>query len=264
MSAGLQTFLMYLIAILMLLFTVSIHEIGHFLMGLKFKVNVKEISIGIGPRLAWKTTKSGIKISLKLIPLVAYVLFDSKQLRELYADDIEDKNYNWYMSPLPEGKKLLEDTKMWQYLLIMVAGVAVNFISFLILWPCCWATFRANGFVLDNPFVSLGLSLKAIGSCMVFKGGNGSNIFVDIPDLAGNNNWGLIFFQLLILMNLITAVFNIIPFPPLDGWKVFERIYIQKAKKPISEKVETILSLIGLFLMVYIFISSILVKWIHW
>ncbi len=255
---------MYLIAILMLLFTVSIHELGHFFVGVLFKVNVKEVSIGIGPRLVSKTTKSGLKISLKLIPLVAYVLFDSKQLRNLYADEIEDKNYSWYMSPIPEGKKLLEETKMWQYILIMIAGVSVNFISFLILWPCCWAVFKANSVELINPFVSLGLSIKAIACCMVFKGGNGSNIFVDIPDLAGNNNWGLIFFQLLILMNLITAVFNIIPFPPLDGWKVIERIYVQKTKKQIPEKIETVLSLIGMFLMVYIFVSSILVKWLYW
>ncbi|MDE6476958.1 MAG: site-2 protease family protein [Mycoplasmoidaceae bacterium] len=78
----------------MLLFTVSIHELGHFFVGVLFKVNVKEVSIGIGPRLVSKTTKSGLKISLKLIPLVAYVLFDSKQLRNLYADEIEDKNYS--------------------------------------------------------------------------------------------------------------------------------------------------------------------------
>ncbi len=260
-----QTLFLYLIAILMLLFTVTIHEIGHFIVGYLCNVNVKEISIGIGPKLAQKTTKSGIRISLKLIPLVAYVLFDSKQLRLLYENEVEDKNYNWYMAPLPEGKKFLDDTKTWQYILIMLAGVAMNLLAFFLLWPLCLLAYKLNGqsAVWQNPFITLGYSIKAIGYCMVFKAGSG-NIFVEIPDIAKSQMWGLVFFNLLVMMNLITAIFNVIPFPPLDGWKVVTKIYESKTHKTIPEKIETTLSLIGIGLMCYIFIASILVRWVNW
>ena len=263
MSSTLQIILMYLLTILILLFTVTIHEMGHLVVGILSKVNVKEVSIGIGPKItSWKT-KSGMRVSLKWIPLVAYVLFDSQKLRDLYKEEPDDKDYNWYMEPCPKGKLLLEQTKTWQYLLIMFAGVMVNFIAFFILWPICLVAFKAYGQDF-YPFWSLGQSLKAIGYDMVFKGGAGSNIFVDLPDLAGSALWGLIMFQLLVMMNLITGVFNLIPFPPLDGWKIFAKMYTASGKRKISEKTENILSTIGLCLMLYIFISSILVKWIHW
>ena len=260
-----QIFLMYLIAVLMLLFTVSIHEIGHFFIGRQYNVNVKEVSIGIGPTIWQKITKKDLKISIKLIPLIAYVLFDSAKLRKIYEEDFSDSiQYGWIMKPVPEGKLLLENTKTWQYVLIMLAGVFVNFLCFLVLWPICFFAFNQNGYVFPNPFISLGKSLTAICYCMVFKGGSGSNIFVEIPDFAGNPQWGLIFFQFFVLMNLVTAVFNIIPIPPLDGWKILSRVYTHKTKKQISEKIENTLSLIVIILMFYIFVSSILVKWIYW
>ncbi|MDE7433671.1 MAG: site-2 protease family protein [Mycoplasmoidaceae bacterium] len=42
---------MYLLTILILLFTVTIHEMGHLVVGILSKVNVKEVSIGIGPKI---------------------------------------------------------------------------------------------------------------------------------------------------------------------------------------------------------------------
>lgn len=265
MSSGLTIFLLYLITILMLLFVATIHELGHFAAGLIFKVNVKEISIGIGPKLYQRYTKKGMRVSIKLIPLVAYVLFDSKQLRNIYSDQIDDKNYSFIIKPLQKGKLLLEQTKPWQYLLIMFAGVSINFLAFLILWPCCWAIFNAMGYSLTNPFVNLGMSLKAIGYCIVFKGGEGSNIFVELPDVAQySNTWGLIMLQVFLLLNLVSAVFNLMPFPPLDGWKIAVKLYEGNGKRKINQKAEEILTLIGCFLMIYIFVSSILVKWIHW
>lgn len=263
-NTGVQIFLMYLITILMLLFTVTIHEIGHFIVGRIFKVHVKEISIGVGFKLFKWTTKSGMRVSIKIFPLIAYVMFDSHQLRKMYEDEIDDKDYNWYISPCPEGKLLLEDTKTWQYILIMLAGITMNLLCFFILWPICYATFDANGYIYPNPFVQLGQSIKAICYCMVFKGGAGSNVFVEIPDLAGQPAWGIIFFNLLVIMNLVTGVFNIIPFPPLDGWKVVSRVYYKYTNKHISENTETILSFIGIGLLFYIFISSILVRWLNW
>ena len=121
------------------------------------------------------------------------------------------------------------------------------------------------GYELVNPFVSLGLSFKAIGYCMVFKGGSGSNIFVELPDVAQNTNtWGLAMLQTFLLLNLISTIFNLIPFPPLDGWKIAAKLYEANGKRKINRNIEEIFTLVGCFLMIYIFFSSILVKWIYW
>jgi membrane-associated protease RseP (regulator of RpoE activity) len=91
-SVGMQI-LIYLLIILMLLISLTIHELGHFAFAKIFKVNVKEFSIGVGPCLARHTTKRGMRVSLRLIPLVAYVMLDSSHIKKLYADEKENKDY---------------------------------------------------------------------------------------------------------------------------------------------------------------------------
>jgi membrane-associated protease RseP (regulator of RpoE activity) len=65
------------------------------------------------------------------------------------------------------------------------------------------------------------------------------------------------------MMNLITFVFNLIPFPPLDGWKMAEELYEKSTHKKLNEKLELILTLIGFFLILYIFVSGIVCDFIH-
>jgi membrane-associated protease RseP (regulator of RpoE activity) len=91
-SVGMQI-LIYLLVILMLLISLTIHELGHFTFAKIFKVNVKEFSIGVGPCLARRTTKQGMRVSLRLIPMVAYVMLDSSRIRKLYEDEKENKDY---------------------------------------------------------------------------------------------------------------------------------------------------------------------------
>jgi RIP metalloprotease RseP len=100
--------LLYVLTILILLITLTVHELGHYTFAKVFKVNVKEFSIGIGPRLFSKINKNGTKVSIRLIPLVAYVMLDSMQLREIYAGDKKDKNYAFMMKKRPKGTFLLE------------------------------------------------------------------------------------------------------------------------------------------------------------
>jgi membrane-associated protease RseP (regulator of RpoE activity) len=77
----------------MLLVVLTIHEMGHFVFAKIHKVNVKEFAIGFGPKLLYKTTKSGMRISLRLIPLMAYVVLDSRNLRSFYKGNKKNKNY---------------------------------------------------------------------------------------------------------------------------------------------------------------------------
>jgi membrane-associated protease RseP (regulator of RpoE activity) len=77
----------------MLLISLTIHELGHFTFAKIFKVNVKEFSIGVGPCLMRHTNKQGMRVSFRLIPLMAYVMLDSTRIRKLYADEKDDKDY---------------------------------------------------------------------------------------------------------------------------------------------------------------------------
>ena len=75
------SFIFYiLIAILVLLIMITIHEAGHYVAGkiLKFKIN--EFSIGFGPAIIRKSNKtSGEKFSLRLIPLGGFCAFEDEE-----------------------------------------------------------------------------------------------------------------------------------------------------------------------------------------
>ena len=69
------------LAILILLAMVTIHEFGHYITGkwLGFKIN--EFSVGFGPAIFKKRSeKTGELFSLRVIPLGGYCAFDGKFL----------------------------------------------------------------------------------------------------------------------------------------------------------------------------------------
>lgn len=266
MDPILQTIILYLIVIIILLFTLTIHELGHFFAAKIFNVHVKEFSIGIGPKIFSKITKRDkTKISLRLFPIMAYVLMDSKSLRDAYKDEINDKNYAWYMQKPPKGKNLLDQTKTWQYLLIMFAGVFVNFIFFLIFWPVTMAIFNfcsteTAQYIFVNPFIQLAQSFEAIWYNCIFDLNHASgSIFGEIVQGGQSINWVLTMLNYLLIINLLSVILNLIPLPPLDGYKIVSNLYTKITKKQINEKVETALMILTIVLMLYILIASIVV-----
>jgi regulator of sigma E protease len=67
---------------------------------------------------------------------------------------------------------------------------------------------------------------------------------------------------ILLMMNLITFIFNLIPFPPLDGWKITEEFYEKATHKKINENFQLVLTLFGMALILYIFVSGIICDFI--
>lgn len=103
-----------LIAILVLLFMVLIHELGHYIAGkiLKFKIN--EFSVGFGPKILQKKNKKGELISLRAIPLGGYCAFEG---------ETEENKDN------PEA---FNNQKPWKRLIVLFSGAFFNFLSAII------------------------------------------------------------------------------------------------------------------------------------
>ena len=60
--------------IIMLLFLVTIHEFGHFILARKSGVTVHEFAIGMGPRIwSFGKDKKGTEFNLRLLPIGGYV-----------------------------------------------------------------------------------------------------------------------------------------------------------------------------------------------
>lgn len=156
-----------LLAVLILLVMVTVHEFGHYVAGkiLKFKIN--EFSVGFGPALLQRTNKkTGEKFSLRLIPLGGYCAFEDEdgleEEREKAekaekdaampgdngADDVfTDEN----LRPLPavpqkagmDGRKGAEAVKKpsgrfcdqapWKRIIVLVSGALMNYLLALLL-----------------------------------------------------------------------------------------------------------------------------------
>lgn len=91
-----STVLYILLAIVVLLTMVLIHELGHYIAGRILGFKIEEFSIGFGKAIFQKTNKRGEKISLRIFPLGGYCAFfgeneddeeDSKNKKQQKADE---------------------------------------------------------------------------------------------------------------------------------------------------------------------------------
>ena len=115
------------VAILILLLMVLIHELGHYVAGkiLKFKIN--EFSIGFGPKLLQKTKKNGELLTLRAFPLGGYCAFEGET-----EEGVET----------PEA---FNNQKPWKRLIVLFCGAFFNFLSGIIF---SFILLMANGYDL--------------------------------------------------------------------------------------------------------------------
>ena len=104
------TLLYIIIALLVLMVMITIHEFGHYITGklLKFKIN--EFSIGFGPALFSRKCKNGELFSIRYIPLGGYCAFEGEE-----------------ESSQDEGA--FDNQAPWKRILVLISGGLFNIIS---------------------------------------------------------------------------------------------------------------------------------------
>lgn len=135
MPAWLSWTLGILLALLILLAMITIHEFGHYLAGkiLKFKIN--EFSIGFGPAIFKKRSKkTGELFAVRLLPLGGYCAFAGEdgldEEMENEASMPEEKPSETHVEP--QGGNFTEMAP-WKRIIVLVAGAAMNYLLALIL-----------------------------------------------------------------------------------------------------------------------------------
>lgn len=105
-----------LLAIVILLFMVLIHEFGHYIAGKILKFKITEFSVGFGFPIFSKTNKkTGEKFSLRIFPLGGYCSFEGEE------DDKESTSPTAFNNQKP-----------WKRIIVFLAGVTANFITAII------------------------------------------------------------------------------------------------------------------------------------
>ena len=103
-----------LIAVLVLLAMITVHEFGHYITGKMLGFGIEEFAIGFGPKLFSKTKKNGEIFSVRLLPLGGFCAFLGED-----KDEADPKAFN--------------NRKPWQRLIVLVSGAAMNYIFALLL-----------------------------------------------------------------------------------------------------------------------------------
>ncbi|MCL1901796.1 MAG: site-2 protease family protein [Firmicutes bacterium] len=110
-------FVYILIALLVLLFMITVHELGHYLAAKCLGFKVKQFSIGMGPAIFSRVSKkNGEKFAIRCIPLGGFCSFE--------GDDENESN-----NPMA-----FNNQKPWKRIIVLISGALANIIvSILIL-----------------------------------------------------------------------------------------------------------------------------------
>jgi regulator of sigma E protease len=104
----LETIGSVLLAILVLLIMITIHEFGHYIVGKIFKFKINEFAIGMGPAIFKKTSKkTGEVFSIRVFPLGGFCAFE--------GEDEDSQSENAFNSKSP-----------WKRLCVLLAGATMN------------------------------------------------------------------------------------------------------------------------------------------
>lgn len=229
-----------IVAILMLLLMVLIHEFGHYIAGkiLKFKIN--EFSVGFGPKLFQRKRKNGELFSLRAIPLGGYCAFEGE------GEDGENSNPDGFMNQKP-----------WKRLIVLFCGAFFNFLS-AIVFSFIFLLARGDGFVsslvhcVPFTFELTWQVLLVFWQLLTGKLGVESltgpvGTIKVIADFTQQSFTIFLLLMPLIAVNL--AIFNLFPIPALDGFQMIFTIIEMIRKKPVKQEIVNLVNNIGLFVL---------------
>ncbi len=99
-----------LLAILVLLIMITVHEFGHYIVGKIFKFKINEFAIGMGPAIYKKENKeTGEVFSVRALPLGGFCAFE--------GEDEDSSNPSAFNNKEP-----------WKRILVLIAGATMNLI----------------------------------------------------------------------------------------------------------------------------------------
>ena len=224
--------------IILLGILVFIHEGGHFIVAKACKIKVNEFALGFGPTLISKT-KGETKYAVHLIPLGGYVDLEGEE-------QASDEKGSFSKASIP--KKIA----------ILLAGGTVNILFGVLIYFGLLVYICENvSFIerLQFAFSNTGGFIASIftGLKELFTGKVGFDQMTGIVGISSMVVKTSDFINYLYLMGVISlslGITNLLPFPPLDGGKIV--IYIIEAirRKPLNEKFETNLQMVGFALLI--------------
>lgn len=227
-------------------FVIIVHELGHFLAAKAVGVKVYEFSVGFpfSPKIATLFRRKETEFTLRLLPLGGFVAFS----KEGESD----------------GTAYLGIEK-WKRALIAFSGPAFNIVLAFIALLLAFAMEKSLGFAgsAEAAIYSMYSGLSGFAGLFFGTGGPGImeslsgpiGIAVAAGEAAHAGAGGFLAFTGMLSLSL--AVFNLIPFPALDGGQLVTLAAEALRRKDFSPAFHSAVSAIGmlLFIALTVFVS---------
>lgn len=148
-----------LLAFVILMIMVLIHETGHYTAGklLKFKIN--EFSVGMGPKILSKKKKNGEVVSLRLLPLGGFCAFE--------GEDAEVKSEGAFNAQKP-----------WKRIIVLVSGALFNFVSAVLICIVLFCAYGESVAVVNKVYDYAPTFNQQLQQGDIIYKINGKNVFV--------------------------------------------------------------------------------------
>lgn len=251
------------IFVVILLVLVLVHEFGHFFTAKKFGIKVDEFGFGFPPKL-FGIKKGETEYTFNLLPIGGFV--------KIFGEDPNTESTSG-----PDSARSFISKPKWQQAIVLLAGVFANFLLAWLIFSFC--------FVLGFPDSSNGINLVKLSIFPAFFKGmsltvsiakdtiiglytliidaiNGRGSLASITGPVGMvgivgdaYKFGFVYllsFAALISINL--AIINLLPFPALDGGRLFF-LLIEKIKgSRLNPKVINITNMIGFSILILLMV----------
>lgn len=142
------------LAVLILLAMITVHEFGHYLAGKLLHFRIDEFSVGFGPALfKRKSKKTGELFALRLIPLGGYCAFAGEEGAPEGETAVEDRTPAGGEEGAPHCESgeaapqngaerdrsgFFTEKKPWQRIVVLVSGALMNYLLALVLLIVCF------------------------------------------------------------------------------------------------------------------------------
>ena len=124
-----------LLAILILLVMITVHEFGHYTAGKALKFKINEFAIGFGPKLFKRTSKrTGEVFSIRALPLGGFCAFDGEDSGE------QTENPHSFNNRPP-----------WMRIIVLIAGPLMNYLLALLLIIIAMFSFGQMMYQVNKP-----------------------------------------------------------------------------------------------------------------
>ncbi len=244
---------MSIVVFLIILFVlVLVHEFGHFWMAKSFNIKVDEFGFGFPPKL-FGIKKGETEYTFNLLPIGGFV--------KIFGENPNEENTNG-----PDSARSFVNKPKYKQAIVLLAGVFANFLLAFILfsavlmlgtakmslYPAVLKGMKVTLFITKNTVLGLYTlivdGLQGKGSLESITGPVGLVGMIGSAYKSGFTY--LLSFTALISVNL--TIINLLPFPALDGGRLFF-LLIEKIKgSRINPKITNTANIVGFCILIFI------------